>query len=111
MTRNLCYPTGLQHTPKPEYHLYVLNVRGTTNIMAYGSWLSRGCVSPLVRDWLLITGMGGGGGRYKTGGGGACEVLPLRKVGAEEVLAMLKVGGHKQFWGSFYAVAWSFTLS
>ena len=31
---------------------------------------------------------------YEKGGGG----------GAEEVLAMLK-GGHKRFWGSFYAVA------
>ena len=37
-------------------------------------------------------------------GGGAREVLPLRKGGAEKVLAMLK-GGHKKFWGSFYAVA------
>ena len=44
------------------------------------------------------------GMNYKTGGGGACEVLPLRKGGAEKVLAMLK-GGHKKFWGSFYAVA------
>ena len=37
--------------------------------------------------------------------GGGCEVLPLRleKGGAEKVLAMLK-GGHKTFWGSFYAV-------
>ena len=35
-------------------------------------------------------------------GGGACEVLPLRKGGAEK--AMLK-GGHNKFWGSFYAVA------
>ena len=43
-----------------------------------------------------------GGGGYKTGGG-AREVLPLRKGGAEKVLAMLK-GGHK-FWGSFYTVA------
>ena len=42
---------------------------------------------------------------YKTGGGGACEVLPLRKGGgAEKVLAMRK-GGHKKFWGSFYTVA------
>ena len=31
-----------------------------------------------LRDWSLITGRGGG---YKTGGGGACEVLPLRKGG------------------------------
>ena len=38
-------------------------------------------------------------------GGGAREVLPLRKGGgAEKVLAMLK-GGHKKFRGSFYVVA------
>ena len=50
-----------------------------------------------IRDWSLILGRGG----YKTGGGGACEVLPLRKRGgAEKVLAMLKGGGV-----SFYAVA------
>ena len=30
-------------------------------------------------------------------------------MGAEEFLAMLKVGGHKKFWGSFYTVASSFT--
>ena len=30
-------------------------------------------------------------------GGGGCEVLPLRKGGAEKVLAMLKGGGHKKF--------------
>ena len=47
-----------------------------------------------IRDWSLITGRGGGG--YKTGGGGACKVLPLRKGEAEKVLAMLKVG-HKKF--------------
>ena len=57
-----------------------------------------------VRDWSLITGRGRGGGYKTRGGGGACEVLPLQKGGAEKVLAMLK-GGHKQFWGSFYAVA------
>ena len=55
-----------------------------------------------LRDWSLITGRGGGG--YKMGGGGACVVLPLRKGGAQKVLAMLKVG-HKKFWGSWYAVA------
>ena len=33
------------------------------------------------RDWSLITGRGGG---YKTGGG-AREVLPLRKGGAEKL--------------------------
>ena len=54
----------------------------------------------MVRDWSLIKGRGGG---YKTGGG-AREVLPLQKEGAEKVLATLK-GGHKKFWGSFYAVA------
>ena len=39
---------------------------------------------------------------YETGGGGACEVLPLQKGGGgdEQVLAMLK-GGHKNFWGRF----------
>ena len=46
---------------------------------------------------------------YKTGGGGAREVLPLRKGGAEKVLekvlAILKGGGHNKFWGRFYAVA------
>ena len=55
---------------------------------------------PTLRDWSLITGKGG----YKTGGG-AREVLPLRKGGgAEKVLAMLK-GGHKKFWSCFYGVA------
>ena len=34
----------------------------------------------------------GGGGGYKTGGGGAFEVLPLRTV-----LAILKGGGAKSF--------------
>ena len=41
----------------------------------------------VLRDWSLITGMGGG-----------CEVLPRQKEGrgAEQVLAMLKGGGaHK----------------
>ena len=53
-----------------------------------------------VREWSLITGRGGG---YKTGGGGAREVLPLRKGGgAEKVLAIL-------FWGSFYVIAGSFS--
>ena len=47
----------------------------------------------------------GRGGYIK--GGGASEVLPLRKRGAER-LAMLK-GGHKKFWGSFYAEALSFS--
>ena len=42
----------------------------------------------------------GGGGATKREGGGAREVLPLRKRGAEKVLAMLK-GGHKKCWGCF----------
>ena len=53
----------------------------------------------------LVTNYGEGGGGYKTGGGGAREVLPLRKGGAEKVLAMLEGGGHKKFWGSFYVEA------
>ena len=53
-----------------------------------------------LRDWSLITGRGGG----LQNGRGAREVLPVRKEGAEKVLSMLK-GGHKKFWGSFYAVA------
>ena len=48
---------------------------------------------PPIRDWSLITWSGG----YKTGGGGAHEVLPIRKGGAEKVLAMLKGGGTKSF--------------
>ena len=52
-----------------------------------------------VRDWSLITGRA-------RGGGGACEVLPLRKRGAEKVLAMLKGGGgYKKFWVRLYAIA------
>ena len=44
---------------------------------------------------------------YKTGGrGGSSEVLPLRKVwGGGAEIAMPKGGGHKQFWGSYYAIA------
>ena len=58
-----------------------------------------------LRDWSLITGRGG----YTTGGG-AREVLPLRKRGPQKVLAMLIMkGGHKMFWGSFYAVALGFS--
>ena len=61
------------------------------------------CVCGLVhlhRDWSLING------KRERGGGGACEVLPLPKKrgGGEQVLAMLKGGGHKSL-GSFSAVA------
>ena len=44
-----------------------------------------------LRDWSLITGRRGG---LQNGSGGACEVLPLRKGGAEKVVAMLKRGTH-----------------
>ena len=56
-----------------------------------------------IRDWSLITGRGGG---YKTGGGGHMKFYPYKKGGgAGKVLARLKGGGHKKFWGSFWAVA------
>ena len=58
-----------------------------------------------VRDWSLITGRGGLQNWW--GGGGHVKFYPDKKGGGE-VLAMLK-GGHKMFWGSFYAVAWSFS--
>ena len=53
--------------------------------------------------WTFSDGEGGG---YKMGGG-AREVLPLQKGGAEKVLDMLigGGGGHQKCWGSFYAVA------
>ena len=44
----------------------------------------------------LVTTYGEGG--YKTGGG-ACEVLPLRKGGVKKVLAMLKGGGGTNSFG------------
>ena len=52
----------------------------------------------IVRDWSLITGRGG----YKTGGGGGhMKFYPYEKGGGGAILK----GGHKKFWGSFYAVA------
>ena len=54
----------------------------------------------MVRDWSLITGVGG----LQNGRGGHVKFYPYTKGGAEKVLAMLK-GGHKKFWGRFYAVA------
>ena len=53
----------------------------------------------------LVTNVGDEGGGLQNGRGGAHVVSPLRKRGAEKVLAMLKVGGHNKFWGSFYAEA------
>ena len=35
-----------------------------------------------IKDWSLITGRGGGGGSYKTGGVGG-QVLPLQKRGGK----------------------------
>ena len=44
---------------------------------------------------------------YEKGGGGKCIFTPTKRGGGKS-LAMLK-GGHKKFWGSFYAVASSFS--
>ena len=49
-----------------------------------------------IRDWSLITRMGGGGGGLQNGrGGGHMKFYPYDTGG----------GGHKMFWGSFYMVA------
>ena len=58
----------------------------------YRGFRSRAWTTYQVRDWSLFTGRGG----LQNGRGRACEVLPLRKGGAEKVLAMLK-GGHIKF--------------
>ena len=52
----------------------------------------------------LVTDYGerGGGALQNGRGGGACEVLPLRKWGVKFFLAMLK-RGHKRLWARFYA--------
>ena len=52
----------------------------------------------MIRDWSLITVRGD----YKTGGG-APEVLPLRKGGGGNSFSHAE-GGHNKFLGSFYAV-------
>ena len=49
-----------------------------------------------LRDWSLITGRGGG---YKTGGGGAREVLPLRKGGGAEKSLCHSEGGAQNVLG------------
>ena len=46
-----------------------------------------------LRDWSLITGRGGS---YKTGGGGACEVLPLQKGGGGIFFSHAEGGGGAQ---------------
>ena len=48
---------------------------------------------------------GGGGGGYKTGGGRACEVVPLRKGRGGGCFSHTEGGLHKKFWGSFYMIA------
>ena len=53
-----------------------------------------------LRDWSLITGRGGATKRE----GGAREVLPLRKGGGGQNFSHSEGGGHKKFWGCFYAV-------
>ena len=60
---------------------------------------------PVSKIKGLVTNYGEGGGATKREGGGHVKFYPYEKGGgAEKVLAMLK-GGHKKFWGSFYAVA------
>ena len=52
----------------------------------------------------LFTKYGEGwGGGYKMGGGHV-KFYPYKREGAENLLAMLKEGGHKEFPGSFYTV-------
>ena len=57
--------------------------------MSYLEIVARFCLDTVNTKGLVINH--GEGGGYKTGWG-ACEVLPLRKGGAEKVLAMLKGG-------------------
>ena len=63
----------------------------------------RRTISGKVRDWSLIMGRGGATKQE----GGHMKFYPHEKGGGE-VSAMLK-GGHTKFWGSFYAVAGSFS--
>ena len=55
----------------------------------------------IFMDWSLIMGRGGATKRE----GGHVKFYPYEKRGGggRKVLAILK-GGHKKFWGSFYAV-------
>ena len=71
--------------------------------MAVLTWLENGDLTPYpLRDWSLITGRGGG---LQNGRGVAHEVLPLRKGEGGKSFSHAEGGGHKKFWGSFYAVA------
>ena len=59
--------------------------------MSLGFWYPFNLINfhNIIACILLETGfaLGGGGGGYKTGGDGACEILPLRKRGG---------GGHEK---------------
>ena len=64
----------------------------------------------IVRDWSLI--MGRGGGAYKTGGGGASEVLSLRNGrGSKTSFSHCAGGGggHNKFFVSFNTGAFGFS--
>ena len=61
----------------------------------------------ILPKWLPIKGLvtSYGEGRSTNGrGGGAREVLPLRKRGCGKSFSHAE-GGHQYFWGSFYVVA------
>ena len=83
-SRRYATPSSKQNLQSTQL---VANLLPVLDVLPSGGWRHWG---EIFRDWSLITGRGG----YNTGGGGACEVLPLQKG-----------GGHKRFWGSFYAVA------
>ena len=87
-------PTGITTTPCVSHFLPTITF--SPYILQYVISACR-----ILRDWSLITGRGGG---YKTGGG-AREVLPLRKGGGGGNSFSHSEGGHKTFRGSFYAVA------
>ena len=60
-------------------------------------------VSKPLGDWSLITGRGGGG--LQNGRGGHMKFYPYEKGGSGKSFSHAEGGGHKKFWGSFYAVA------
>ena len=53
----------------------------------------------LISKGLVTNYEEGGGATKREWGGGAREVLPLRKGGAQKVLAMLKGGGGTKSFG------------
>ena len=54
----------------------------------------------MVREWSLITGRGG----LQNGRGGHVKFYPYVKGGGGKNFSHSE-GGHKKFWGRFYAVA------